>query len=302
MKTIFFRTLVYFVVLPVCGALAQMSAPSSNVGAPPPMRGVLPPPAGMATGAGLGAQPVLLGDWVQKYDANKDGKLDDNERAAMQRDIAEKKVKFEAEILAKYDANKDGKLDGAERKIAQAEQKKLLEKKLLEKYDKNKDGKLDADERMAMQQDQRGQGGQKPLWRGNVSGSLTPILPTGPAFLQNYDANKDGKLDEGERAAMQKDMEEKRAKFEAERLAKYDANKDGKLDEAEKGVMQKERRKEMEEHQKKFQQDRAQFLQKHDVNKDGKLDEEERKEAAKDDKPHPGLFPFTPSNHPYSTP
>jgi hypothetical protein len=55
--------------------------------------------------------------------------------------------------------------------------------------------------------------------------------------LARYDANKDGKLDDAERAAMKADFEAKHAADKAARLAKYDANKDGKLDDAERAAM-----------------------------------------------------------------
>jgi hypothetical protein len=48
---------------------------------------------------------------LEKYDTNKDGKLDDTEREAMKAD----RKKHHEEMLQKYDANKDGKLDDAER-------------------------------------------------------------------------------------------------------------------------------------------------------------------------------------------
>ena len=47
----------------------------------------------------------------EQYDVNKDGKLDEQERAAMKADRAAKR---QARLLAKYDANKNGQLDPAE--------------------------------------------------------------------------------------------------------------------------------------------------------------------------------------------
>lgn len=71
------------------------------------------------------ATPVFAGDAAEKkpaktvavthrneqYDLNKDGKLDELERAAMKADRAAKR---HARQLAKYDANKDGQLDPSE--------------------------------------------------------------------------------------------------------------------------------------------------------------------------------------------
>ncbi|MST94162.1 MAG: hypothetical protein EXS33_02625 [Pedosphaera sp.] len=43
---------------------------------------------------------------LDKFDTNKDGKLDETERAAMEKD---------ADMIKKYDKNGDGKLDGTEK-------------------------------------------------------------------------------------------------------------------------------------------------------------------------------------------
>jgi len=56
-----------------------------------------------------------------KYDLNKDGKLDDQERAIAQETERRDNLKgaakeeFEAKMLKKYDTNGDGKLDSSER-------------------------------------------------------------------------------------------------------------------------------------------------------------------------------------------
>src|SRR5438093_2212209 len=57
------------------------------------------------------------------------------------------------EILKKYDKNGDGKLDEEER----AALRKDREADLLKKYDKNGDGKLDENERQAMREEMRKQ-------------------------------------------------------------------------------------------------------------------------------------------------
>jgi EF hand/Synaphin protein len=59
--------------------------------------------------------------------------------------------------------------------------------------------------------------------------------------MQKYDANGDGKLDDGERAKLHADMKAKREAMKADMLAKYDINKDGKLDKTERAVMKNER-------------------------------------------------------------
>lgn len=63
------------------------------------------------------------------------------------------------------------------------------------------------------------------------------VVETPPSVLRRYDKNKDGVLDEAERAKWESDKAARREKERAERAAmleKYDTDKDGKLGEAEK--------------------------------------------------------------------
>ncbi|MBA3849201.1 MAG: hypothetical protein C0502_04295 [Opitutus sp.] len=64
-------------------------------------------------------------------------------------------------------------------------------------------------------------------------GEAKPDKGPSKADLAKYDANKDGKLDEAELAAMKVDKDAKREAKQKERLEKYDANKDSKVDKAE---------------------------------------------------------------------
>jgi hypothetical protein len=57
---------------------------------------------------------------LEKYDKNKDGKLDQSEREEWRKDR-------EAEIVKKHDKNGDGKLDPSEREAARADQRKAGE-------------------------------------------------------------------------------------------------------------------------------------------------------------------------------
>jgi len=69
--------------------------------------------------------------------------------------------------IEKFDKNKDGKLDEAERKVAAAARRKML----LEKFDKNKDGKLDEKERKALAEAmKRRKGGPKSDSKGKGKG------------------------------------------------------------------------------------------------------------------------------------
>ena len=55
---------------------------------------------------------------IQKYDANKDGALSDQEKASLKADMKAKHQAKKQAMLTKFDTNKDGKLDGAERQVA----------------------------------------------------------------------------------------------------------------------------------------------------------------------------------------
>ncbi|MCU0791436.1 MAG: hypothetical protein MUE42_00975 [Opitutaceae bacterium] len=66
--------------------------------------------------------------------------------------------------------------------------------------------------------------------RAETEQKAKPDVP--PSVLRTYDKNKDGALDEKERAKWQADLAKRRDKYQQERAAmleRYDANKDGKL-------------------------------------------------------------------------
>jgi len=75
-----------------------------------------------------------------------------------------------AEILEKFDTNKDGKLDKDERKAAFEARKA----EMIKKFDKDGDGKLSEDERKAMPKrgprGPRGEGKGKPEGKGGKKG------------------------------------------------------------------------------------------------------------------------------------
>jgi hypothetical protein len=62
------------------------------------------------------------------------------------------RAKADPKMLEKYDTNKNGKIDPDERE-AMKKDRQALHDETIKKYDKNGDGKLDADERAAMRED-----------------------------------------------------------------------------------------------------------------------------------------------------
>ena len=68
--------------------------------------------------AAQGIQGHGRGQMIEKFDTNKDGKLDATEKAAMKTAFQAKRAEMKKEMLTKFDANKDGKLDDGERAVA----------------------------------------------------------------------------------------------------------------------------------------------------------------------------------------
>ena len=69
--------------------------------------------------------------------------------------IAAQQAAFYQRVLDKFDADKDGKLNDEEQAAWKAAQKKAWNAYLLEKYDANKDGVIDAQEETVMRDDMK---------------------------------------------------------------------------------------------------------------------------------------------------
>ncbi|MBK7534929.1 MAG: EF-hand domain-containing protein [Myxococcales bacterium] len=87
-------------------------------------------------------------------------------------------------------------------------------------------------------------------------------------MLKEFDRNRDGKLDDAERAEAHKAMQARRAAAHQQMLTQFDSNRDGKLDDAEREKMMDQK---MTEH---FQQ--------LDTNRDGMLSPAEFKVGVRD--------------------
>ena len=79
---------------------------------------------------------------LERFDTNKDGKLDDAEKAAMKDQFRQMREKRHAAMLAKFDTNKDGKLDDGERKVMID----TIKAERFKKLDTNGDGVISQDE------------------------------------------------------------------------------------------------------------------------------------------------------------
>jgi hypothetical protein len=123
---------------------------------------------------------------LDKYDVNKDGKLDQDERALLHKDVTDGNVpptRF----------GPPGRPPGP---------RFAPPKEILEKYDANGDGRLDETEHEAVRKDIEAGILQPPP---PPEGPIGPPPPNPKEVLEKYDVDKDAKLDESELAAFFRD-------------------------------------------------------------------------------------------------
>lgn len=143
-----------------------------------------PPGGGKGRGQGPGMAPpineALRKHLLEKYDANKDGKLSEEERAAAQKDFKENRAENRAKLFALLDVNKDQAVDEKEWMAGRAtiieflrehrpdggkgegrtpptpeereKRRKENEAKMLAEFDTDKDGTLSDEERAKMRE------------------------------------------------------------------------------------------------------------------------------------------------------
>ena len=264
-------------------------------------------PAGSTAGKWYGQG----GQWSEQarlgmFDKDKDGKLNGDETAAMEKwqadaekrraEWAERSARYREvydELLKKHDADSNGRIDADEREAYYAEYR---ERTQAIQWDKDGDGKLSDAERQAMET-------QQAEWKKRAEESRRKYM------LQRWDADKDGEMSAEETAAMEtqqaewkKQAEQKRREYEELRnahdadgdgqlnadereaysdairkrweLRQWDKNDDGELDEGEIKAKEDEQakwRQRAEEARRKWE------LQRWDKNGDGELDQAERK-------------------------
>ena len=97
---------------------------------------------------------------LEKYDVNKNGVLDPEEKEAARADWQAGRKEREARMLERFDANHDGKIDDSERAAMKA-QREERRAEMLKKYDTDGDGKLSDTEREALRKETREKHGQR---------------------------------------------------------------------------------------------------------------------------------------------
>jgi EF hand domain-containing protein len=97
---------------------------------------------------------------LEKYDANKNGVLDPEEKEAAKAEWQAHRKEREAKLLERFDANKNGVLDPEEKQAARTQMQAKREAhraEMLKKYDTDGDGKLSDTERETLRKDMREQ-------------------------------------------------------------------------------------------------------------------------------------------------
>ena len=159
------------------------------------------------------------GEIIKRFDKDGDGKLNEDERKAAQEEMrkrfgggapggapgaggAEGMEKLlenpGPRILERYDADKDGKLSDEEKKKAREEMKGRFDQgrgDMLKRFDKDGDGKLSDEERKQGMEEMR-----KRFRDGGGEGAEGEAMRQ--RLRERFDTNKDGQIDEGERAKM----------------------------------------------------------------------------------------------------
>lgn len=121
---------------------------------------------------------------LEKFDTNKDGKLDDTEMVALKDFAKTLKDARHAKMMEKFDTDKDGKLSDTEKAARKEARKDAYE----EKGDKH-DGK-------------------KHHSKGHSKGHSPEMMMVGHALvLEKYDTDKDGTLSDTEKAAKKADAQ-----------------------------------------------------------------------------------------------
>ena len=92
-----------------------------------------------------GPKREVPAEMLEKFDADKDGKLSPDEKKAMHEEMKARMEARKAKMLEKYDTDKSGELSDTEKEAMKADMQ-ARHKALIEKYDADKDGKLSREE------------------------------------------------------------------------------------------------------------------------------------------------------------
>ncbi len=217
-------------------------------------------------------------EFIQRFDTNGDGQLDENERRAARRVGAQQ---FRQDLLNRFDTDKDGKISDAERQ-AMPPQQRLGSRFMdlaVQHFDDNGDGQISDAEEQAMEafgrqaqqigqqldvkfNDNDGDGQVTPAERqANQQKAMAIGLQLMPKLQKLADTNGDGQVDQTERQAgfqrLSGIAEEQIGKW----TQKFDADGNGRLSASERTALLDGVRADVDQRYKTA-----------DANSDGKLD------------------------------
>lgn len=168
---------------------------------------------------------------LEQYDSNRDGQLDDSEKAQLVKDADKAKNEARMRFIKRFDRNGDGKLSKGEVQ----EMRKVL------KRERHDPAAADPVRRMlppgpprdAKKQDKH-EGVVRKLGKKRFEVRPSVVILMQGLVLRKYDANRNGRIDPDEYTAIRRDAATFYAKKTAELMALYDRDGDGKLDDTEK--------------------------------------------------------------------
>lgn len=211
---------------------------------------------------------------LKQFDADGDGKLNDEEQAKAREAAAKMRGNAEgagrmdkAQIMKQFDKDGDGQLNESERKTVGEFMAKRgaagdatgrrpgaegaqIPAEVLKRFDKDGDGKLNEEERQAAAKARE----EMMKRTGDTAGRPGQGMMSREELTKKFDKNGDGKLDETEQAAAREAV----AKFREQRGV---ASAPGNAEPRESRV------------------DKKELLEKFDADGDGKLNDEERAKA-----------------------
>lgn len=200
----------------------------------------------------------LRQEWLNKYDANKNGRLDKEEMSKVRDEFLIKRPG----IIKRFDSNGDGKIDESEKAAAES-----LRAEKISRYDTDGDGKLSETERKVFRKEafieniKNRPGVMKQIdtdGDGVVSDSeFEKAKEKRTELIKKYDKDGDSRLNQEERKVMRTELIKDRPQL----IRKFDANNDGKLDDSEIQAMKDKR---------------DEIRNKWDADKDGKLSDDEK--------------------------
>jgi hypothetical protein len=183
--------------------LAHMVGGQSSTSIPASRPGAASQPSGVS------AQKQAEQWWLQQYDANRNGTLDGDEKAKWEQAVAKLKEQLQKnqnEWLMSWDKDGNGQFSAEEAKAMQAESA-MLQAEWIARWDSNGDGKLDDDEQRAVSWVGLTELAQRRLAM-DTDGDGQVKAQEAQAYWQKvrakYDLDKDGTLNNQERAQMRK--------------------------------------------------------------------------------------------------